>query len=269
MATARRVHFCLSFYLQFFFAASVFSQSCYFPNGSRAPADVPCSSDEFTFCCRHNDICMSNGVCLHSGHQPYTISRGSCTDKSWKSGNCPSVCRDKNPKGGATIINAGYDESHLYCCFGVFKKESSIECSDGDKPFTLPSGTMILGRAALANFTSSASQSDSTAEPTSTSTSSSTPESTDGGASASSTNIAIGAGVGIPLALIALAALGWAVFERRKRRHYLAQAPYVPGNHPSSEVKHHNFGWGRRPPAELSGGDVHRPELEGEQHTHL
>lgn len=127
---------------------------------------------------------------------------------------------------------------------------------------------MILGRAALANLTSSTPPTESTVEPTSASSSTSLPSPTptasaDDKFSSSLRSVAIGAGVGVPLGVLALAALGWAVYERRKNRNYPAPAPYDPNTLPSSEVKHYNPGFARPQPAELSGGDVGRPELEG------
>ena len=67
------------------------AQTCYFPNGSEAPDDVPCSDDQHTNCCGKAGICLSNGFCLNALSQPYTISRGTCTDQNWGS-NCTQRC---------------------------------------------------------------------------------------------------------------------------------------------------------------------------------
>ncbi|KAL4888130.1 hypothetical protein BDV59DRAFT_189233, partial [Aspergillus ambiguus] len=66
---------------------------CWYPDQkTEATLDTPCSTDGSTgACCGRDSICLSNGLCL-STTQPYTLSRGSCTDVYWGSA-CPSVCR--------------------------------------------------------------------------------------------------------------------------------------------------------------------------------
>jgi hypothetical protein len=67
------------------------SRKCYFPSGVIAETNVPCSGEEYTSCCHYTDICLSNGLCLSAGQQPYTLSRGSCTNQRWDQG-CPEYC---------------------------------------------------------------------------------------------------------------------------------------------------------------------------------
>src|SRR3569833_2755146 len=62
-------------------------QMCYFPNGSPSPNDTPCRSSGFTHCCNNQSICLGNGFCQSVEFQPYTLSRGSCTDQTWQSPN--------------------------------------------------------------------------------------------------------------------------------------------------------------------------------------
>jgi len=68
-------------------------QMCYFPNGSPSPNDTPCRSSGFTHCCNNQSICLGNGFCQSVEFQPYTLSRGSCTDQTWQSPNCPQRCK--------------------------------------------------------------------------------------------------------------------------------------------------------------------------------
>lgn len=71
----------------------VSAAQCYYPDGTES-VDEPCyDTDGATFCCGADSICLDNKLCL-SVDQPFTLSRGSCTDKDWKSANCPlNICR--------------------------------------------------------------------------------------------------------------------------------------------------------------------------------
>lgn len=73
----------LSLSLLFILPTHAQNRTCYFLDGSVATADVPCTSDATTNCCNKNDICMSNGLCYLQGSHGMSLSRGSCTDKSW------------------------------------------------------------------------------------------------------------------------------------------------------------------------------------------
>jgi hypothetical protein len=66
---------------------------CYWPDGSIAKTNVPCSSAPNASCCGSNNICLSNNLCLDVFVQPYVLSRGGCTDPNWESDQCASVCR--------------------------------------------------------------------------------------------------------------------------------------------------------------------------------
>ena len=77
-------------------AVTVGAQTCYFPDGSVAGRDTPCrapTSDQASACCAYSDICLDNNLCLgQNGSQ--SISRGSCTDQTWHSSECPQYCQD-------------------------------------------------------------------------------------------------------------------------------------------------------------------------------
>ncbi|KAM0801885.1 hypothetical protein BDR22DRAFT_845558 [Usnea florida] len=70
---------------------------CYYPDGSMANSDTPCNSaatiSTFSACCDQSDICLDNGLCLMQHISP-RISRGSCTDPSWRSPECAQFCSD-------------------------------------------------------------------------------------------------------------------------------------------------------------------------------
>ncbi|KAL6869340.1 hypothetical protein ACO1O0_000665 [Amphichorda felina] len=72
---------------------------CYYPNGDASNQDVPCNDgdDESTCCgpglaCLGNNLCMATGVGIQSPTMKSTYVRGTCTDRSWRSGNCPNFC---------------------------------------------------------------------------------------------------------------------------------------------------------------------------------
>ena len=66
---------------------------CYYPNGKTAPNYQPCNSTDdgsTSVCCElSTSVCTTKGLCLGSDSYIY---RGGCTDQSWKSESCPSVC---------------------------------------------------------------------------------------------------------------------------------------------------------------------------------
>ena len=76
-------------------------RSCYYPDGSLALKDTPCTSDTSTTCCGQGFACLENGICqvttLAQAFDPnlnpsINYYRGSCTDQSWSSPECPQFC---------------------------------------------------------------------------------------------------------------------------------------------------------------------------------
>lgn len=66
--------------------------TCFNPDGSAEPYAVPCASEGESHCCSGaSGICLSNGYCMDY-LQPFAVWRGSCTDRTWGSANCPQVC---------------------------------------------------------------------------------------------------------------------------------------------------------------------------------
>ncbi|KAI7780710.1 hypothetical protein LA080_015607 [Diaporthe eres] len=82
--------------------------ACFNPDGSAEPYAVPCASEGESHCCSGaSGICLSNGYCMEY-QQPFAIWRGSCTDSTWGSANCPKVC---TVLGVAGLWNAQYVSS--------------------------------------------------------------------------------------------------------------------------------------------------------------
>ncbi|KAK4153600.1 hypothetical protein C8A00DRAFT_15215 [Chaetomidium leptoderma] len=64
---------------------------CYYPT-SGVDGDFPCNPDaEESMCCGTGPgaMCLTNGACQRPGQD---FIRGSCTDKTWASPECPSFC---------------------------------------------------------------------------------------------------------------------------------------------------------------------------------
>lgn len=110
--------------------------SCYYPDGyTIAPLHIPCNSSAVgtpksaTACCRDypNAYCVSNGLCYDEG----VLSRGSCTDKTWKSPSCAQECTRERRNASVGIFNC--------------KGQGTYQCGWGDcltnftdqNPFTI------------------------------------------------------------------------------------------------------------------------------------
>lgn len=83
----------ICFYLSavFVHSAASLNATCYYPDGSVASSDTPCSSTgSSASCCEDKLYCLSNGLCLDIAHVFYV--RGSCTDPTWPASSCPRRC---------------------------------------------------------------------------------------------------------------------------------------------------------------------------------
>lgn len=68
-------------------------QVCYGPDGVVAPNDIPCDPQaSVSTCCGDGWLCNVDNVCVQADASR-TISRGTCTDQSWRSGDCPLFCQ--------------------------------------------------------------------------------------------------------------------------------------------------------------------------------
>ena len=143
---------------------------------------------------------------------------------------------DVSAYAGCSIINYSFKNNiSEYCCGTPVYNGSAITCADDASPFQINSGSIILGRAALANVTNttSTSTSNTTVLSTSAATVTASPSSN------SSHDVAIGAGVGVPLGVAALGALLWGFWERRransfKNMYSAIGTPLVSGKGPVS-----------------------------------
>ena len=151
---------------------------------------------------------MTNGLCLSD----MFLSRGSCTDKSYKSSNCAQVCTKTNPGGGVGVRPCGYD--------GTWDCGNGSTCDTG--AIKINTGNFVLTNAQLhamgaEMIPSSSSAPAASTAPTSTSSSTAAPATVTPTGLVQATQVtAVGAGVGIPLGLLAASFLALWLFERRK-----------------------------------------------------
>ncbi|AEO61046.1 hypothetical protein MYCTH_2310829 [Thermothelomyces thermophilus ATCC 42464] len=108
--------------------------ACYYPSGLLAPNDTPCRDDTpHATCCGQGYACLSNGICQATGEElkkpgASEFVRGSCTDKTWRSSNCPLFCINEEYDyldGGTGIAKCENTSNDLYVC--IDGQESSCE----------------------------------------------------------------------------------------------------------------------------------------------
>lgn len=111
---------------------------CYYPDGSVAPQDTPCSdtSAEST-CCGQGYACLSNNICMATGDEiikngATLYVRGSCTDQKWRSSSCPLFCiNPKEPNfdlvaGGTGISKCDKTKDDVYYC--IDENTNNVDC---------------------------------------------------------------------------------------------------------------------------------------------
>ncbi|KAL2130337.1 hypothetical protein VTI74DRAFT_6588 [Chaetomium olivicolor] len=255
-------------------------KQCFFPNGQQAANDFPCDPNAADSpCCGGSvgGVCLTNKLCRSPDGN--TI-RGSCTDKSWNSPECPQYCLGANT-GGTDLIS----------CANVTNTDTSF-CCDHHRPFccdegvarfdVFPSKPEVLARwdakvtqyvAVQRTSSSASSQASTTGIASSVSTTSgpsatSTPTS---GASAQSqsasptlsTAAKAGIGAGAGVLAIALAAIGFLLYKLHKRKAQLVEMEKAHASHGPAPTygadgnKIGNPSW-----YQYSAAEVPRQELE-------
>lgn len=117
-------------------------------------------------------------------------------------------------QGCALPLYQYIDGKPHYCANAVTLNSSGdLGCYVGS-PFTLNSGELVWGKAALTNYTLSDNSSTSSSNSASNSNGTLNKNNKNGN---DNNDVAIGAGVGVPLGVLLLTALGWALYERKKR----------------------------------------------------
>ncbi len=69
------------------------SQQCYNSDRNIAKDNIPCYPDRnVSFCCGKGWACLNNKLCqqqISDDQQSSITARGSCTDQTWESDDCP------------------------------------------------------------------------------------------------------------------------------------------------------------------------------------
>lgn len=113
------------------------SAICYYPDGTVTPGDVPClTGNDPSFCCSFGYACLNNQICMTTPHTPNatnTYVRGSCTDPTWRSANCPSFCVNPDPPwkddtGGGEGMVLCPNTTNTFYCFDF--NEDAVNCAE-------------------------------------------------------------------------------------------------------------------------------------------
>jgi hypothetical protein len=233
---------------------------CYYPDGGTAKGDYACNlTAEHSFCCAVGYNCLDNKICVAVGNSDW--NRGSCTDKTWNSPECPQFCKKFSSSGGSWVVNCAEDAG--VCCYDTLAASPDDCCSANltdqnpvsklpgePTPFTLitsgastqtrilssssssSSSSITTTSATSATSSSITSTSSSTSTTTSTSSTSSPSATPTAAASSSESTLTTGAYVGIAIGIAAaIGILGAAIFLFRRRQRsnrQQSQSPMMP-----------------------------------------
>ncbi|KAF7958391.1 hypothetical protein EAE96_001940 [Botrytis aclada] len=250
--------------------------TCYVINGQHnANAGYRCdnSTTGHSSCCAAGAICFSNGVCQQANGDVQDYLRVGCTDPTWQDPACLNQCNmyARSSTAGIRFCNGAITSTTEYCCDAGGHGVGSFACCNNDTNiFNISPVAKLLGQVPLdytssssssSSSTSSISSSSSTATSTAstTTTSSSTTAATSEAAAsqtstaplstatATSTSyssnhaVAIGAGIAIPCGILAIAALGWLLWrKRRASKQQVNQLPNNEGGVPGQEYQNLN-----------------------------
>ena len=119
----------------------VTASTCFYPSGAEASQDFVCNPlAKTSFCCGLGYACLGNKLCVRTAeatdNNPALFNRGSCTDQTFESPDCPQFCNEAggesqispcsrisltrslaNRNGGSGLFNCS--QPSLYCCAGL------------------------------------------------------------------------------------------------------------------------------------------------------
>lgn len=155
----------LSTSLLLFASLTTFSSAtCYEPDGSIIQDDTSCDSTaEASYCCGTGWSCLSDGICMIEQQAATVYYRGSCTDKSWSSQECPNFCLQFGTNASLPMGKCNRsDGQDWYCCEG----DDSCDCETGVNAVKLggsqPTTVTVIGSTSWPGK----GQTSSTASPT-------------------------------------------------------------------------------------------------------
>ncbi|CAK1358095.1 hypothetical protein CB0940_07254 [Cercospora beticola] len=116
------------------------AQNCYFPDGSLSKHTSCSATGTASACCASNAFCLDNGLCFEEG----VVTRGSCTDRAWKSGACPGYCKEEQRNGSIAITPCSLDGSQSTFTCGL----NNTACRNESRTFGLPGSSALVLRPA-------------------------------------------------------------------------------------------------------------------------
>ncbi|TVY86343.1 hypothetical protein LAWI1_G008486 [Lachnellula willkommii] len=212
--------------------------TCWYPdNKTSEPTHVPCNQTTSTAsaCCDPNDSCSVSGFCLG---QSGWIYRGSCTDQSWDSANCPNKFEQcltnpdtQKPESYWAAVWSCADRGAAptkFCCgFGTESCcNSSFTLGTTGVAFKpgLDAFVQSVSAAAVSSAMASAIASTSASATTGTTASPAAQATTSESVEANCTSAGdalgtkIGVGVGVPLGVLAVGVLSFLFWRESRRR---------------------------------------------------
>ncbi|CAI6336669.1 unnamed protein product [Periconia digitata] len=235
--------------------------ACYAPNGAIVQ-DTPCSTTStHSTCCRLGYACLSNNLCALTSHAPPefaenspTLLRSSCTDKSWASEDCPSMCTngtagDKLGQGGTPVkqCDGAGRTNRYYCANDQTKniKEGEL-CTNATLHVEFPEAVSTLTVIGVSATSSPPSQSTSTPQNTASTSPKASKKPHSSSTETTSLGLGLGLGLGIPLLLGIAAAIFFFVRRRsgkqQAQQHYQHQLDTAKGPYSQMEVYRHESG---------------------------
>ncbi|MCJ1461614.1 hypothetical protein MMC07_000211 [Pseudocyphellaria aurata] len=236
------------------------AQQCLTPSGAVLQGFGLCNPNSSTsVCCKLGEACTENGLCSTPAGFLY---RGGCTDESFKSKSCPTLCIDNFDRPWVTECQKSADGSALYCCDG----DSTGDCCN-DTGSTFIIGAVVTAVTSVTATETGSHTTPSSAEPTTSTASTTSASIQETTSSDSSVKIGVGIGVGIAALIIIGLAMVW--FFRRRRGKDKKKSNHVdPGlpheealspPKPPSELAHDRT---TEIPAELPQGQNHPVEMD-------
>lgn len=79
---------------------------CYRMSGEEDPEMLPCDpTAKVSYCCRKNDFCLSNGLCMGGGDGGNNgFAQQGCTAQKWDELPCQKLCTDVGGKYKSTLL---------------------------------------------------------------------------------------------------------------------------------------------------------------------
>ncbi|KAK5561009.1 hypothetical protein LTR46_001319 [Exophiala xenobiotica] len=146
-------------------APQLASATCYWQNStlapddpySIAPDDTACFPDQDNSpCCGTGWTCLSDGVCFIREDETDFYYRGTCTDRTWDSQQCPGWCFAQNSNTSIPLAKCDTAQD-WFCCPG----DADCNCDTGKNVVKLgatqPSTVTVIGSTSWPGYTSTTS----------------------------------------------------------------------------------------------------------------